>query len=88
MWLCVNHGSELGLATNIFSVYKQARGKQVHGSFRSWERKRATGWLHRVLEGLLTWHDLRRNLGTKGRLDDWVLAKLVTAEQRKHLGSY
>ena len=84
IWLCVECGSELGLATTIFSVYRQAREKQVHGRFRSWVRS-AAGWLHGVLEGPLTWHELRRNFGTKGRLDDWVLAKLVTAEQCKHL---
>lgn len=50
-------------------------------------RAAAAGCLHRALEGPWTWRDLRRNYSTKGRLDDWVLAKLVAAEQRKHLGA-
>lgn len=84
--LCVECGSELGLDTAIFSVYTQASGKQVHGSFRSWVRRRTAGWLHGAPESSLTQHDFRRNFSTEGRLDDWLLAKLVTAEQCKHLG--
>lgn len=49
-------------------------------------RGAAAGCLHRALEGPWTRRDLRRNYSTQGRLDDWVLAELVAAEQQTHLG--